>query len=58
VKEWLHGLKSDGEILGGGDKKIPQGCREFSGHSLDSFFTKSLQRYASTTIPRVSRDKP
>ena len=58
VKEWLLGLKSDGEILGGGDKKIPKGCNEFSGHSLDSFFTKSLQRYASTTIPRISRDKP
>ena len=30
-------------MLGRGDKKIPKGCREFSGHSLD---TKSLQRYA------------
>jgi hypothetical protein len=45
-KEWLLGLKSDGEILGGGDKKIPKGCDKVSGHSLDSFFTKSLQRYA------------
>ena len=46
MKEWLLGLESDGEMLGRGDKKIPKGCREFSGHSLDSFFTKSLQRYA------------
>ena len=46
VKEWLLGLKSDGDILGGGDKKIPKGCSDFSGHSLDSFLTKSLQRYA------------
>ena len=46
VKEWLLGLKSDGEILSGVDKKLPKGCGGFTGHSLDSFFTKSLERYA------------
>ena len=46
VKEWLLGLKSDSDLLGGGDKKLPKGCGQFTGHSLDSFFTKSLQRYA------------
>jgi hypothetical protein len=46
VKEWLLGLKSDGEILGGVDKKLPKGCGPFTGHSLDTFFTKSLERYA------------
>jgi hypothetical protein len=63
VKEWLLGLKSDGEILGGGDKKIPKGCGGFSGHSLDSFLTKSLQRYAyykdteSLTLVKAHLDK-
>mmetsp|Transcript_414 Transcript_414/g.588 ORF Transcript_414/g.588 Transcript_414/m.588 type:complete len:687 (-) Transcript_414:43-2103(-) len=46
VKEWLLGLKSDGKILGGGDKKLPKGCGDFSGHSLESFFTKTFQRFA------------
>ena len=27
VKDWLLKLKSDGEILGRGDKKLPKGCR-------------------------------
>ena len=46
VKAWLLGLKSDGDILGGGDKNLPKGCNQFSGHLIDSFFTKSLQRFA------------
>jgi hypothetical protein len=46
VKEWLLGLQSDGEILSGVDKKLPKGCSQFTGHSLDSFFTKSLESYA------------
>ena len=40
VKEWLLELESDVGILGEDDKKLPRGCGDFSGHSLDSFFTK------------------
>jgi len=40
------GLMCDGEILGRGDKKLPKGCGGVSGHSLESFFTKTLQRFA------------
>lgn len=47
VREWLLGLSSRDDILGRGDKKLPKCCGQFSGHSLDSFFTKSLERYAS-----------
>ncbi|GMI05781.1 hypothetical protein TrRE_jg10106 [Triparma retinervis] len=46
VKEWLLSLESSGSLLGGLDKKLPKGCGEFTGHSLDSFFSKSLDRYA------------
>ena len=45
VKDWLLKLKSDGEILGRGDKKLPKGCDKFSGHSLESFFTKTLEKF-------------
>ena len=44
VEKWLLSLTSSGEILGRGDKKLPKGCGPFHGHSLDSFFTKSLEK--------------
>ena len=45
VEKWLLSLTSSGEILGRGDKKLPKGCGPFHGHSLDSFFTKSLEKF-------------
>jgi len=46
VKDWLLKLKSDGEILGMGNKKLPKGCGSRSGHTLESFFSKSLQKFS------------
>mmetsp|Transcript_17586 Transcript_17586/g.36429 ORF Transcript_17586/g.36429 Transcript_17586/m.36429 type:complete len:123 (+) Transcript_17586:160-528(+) len=40
------GLPSEGTLLGSGDKALPKGCSEFSGHSLASSFEKSTGRFA------------
>ena len=45
VKEWLLGLDEKRPLFRADDKKLPKGCNEFSGHSIASFFDKSLERY-------------
>ena len=55
VKEWLLGLKSDGEILGRSDMKLPKGCGDFSGHTHSIV---SSRRVSTSSLTLVTLGAP
>ena len=44
VQAWLLSMKATDELFAA--KKLPKGCKDFYGHSFDSLFSKSLERFA------------
>jgi len=44
AQAWLLGMKATDDMFAA--EKLPKGCGPFSGHSFDSLFEKSLERFA------------
>jgi len=44
VQAWLLIMKATDELFAA--EKLPKGCVQFSGHTFDSLFSKSLERFA------------
>jgi hypothetical protein len=46
VKRWLLNLRSDNVLFAREDRKLPYGCADVTGFSLEGFFDKVLENYS------------